>query len=247
MATNNGTLTQYQSLEITFKCQMNLRIFPYDTQLCQLTFGSWHHHTGVVNLSESSYADFSYYDPAPDFKLMELTAKRYSMTYPGYLEQYANVTYTFHLKRVSGEYSIKLVLVGIINGLLVLATFPLPPASHEKITLCGLLFVGLLLQLIYIHDVVPASGETLLANFLIFALFIDMFATVLAVVSYHVHMRSSLQKQARSSIIQNEEDDYNLKIQMPIDVSETFYGRIITTDMIIQEPTTHNLREWDHI
>ena len=216
---------------------MNLRIFPYDTQMCQLAFGPWHHHTGVVNLSESSYADFSYYDPAPDFKLMEMTAKRHLLTsYPGYPEQYANVTYTFHLKRVSGEYSVKLVLVGIITGVLILATFPLPPASHEKITLCGLLFMCLLLQLIYLHDIVPASGETLLANFLIFALFIDGFATVLAVVSYHVHMRSTLQRQARSSVIQNEDDDYDLKIRMPIDVSESYeHSWTITTVIIIQQ------------
>ena len=216
---------------------MNLRIFPYDTQMCQLAFGPWHHHTGVVNLSESSYADFSYYDPATDFKLMEMTAKRHLLTsYPGYPEQYANVTYTFHLKRVSGEYSVKLVLVGIITGVLILATFPLPPASHEKITLCGLLFMCLLLQLIYLHDIVPASGETLLTNFLIFALFIDGFATVLAVVSYHVHMRSTLQRQARSSVIQNEDDDYDLKIRMPIDVSESYeHSWTITTVIIIQQ------------
>ena len=218
MATSNGTLTQHQSLELKFKCRMDLRFFPYDKQKCQLIFGSWHHHSGELNLTESSYADISHYDPAPDLKLTEMTAERHSAKYSG-PEEWVDVTYTFHLQRVSGAYSVKLVLPAVITGFMVLATFLLPPASHEKITLCGLLFMCLLLQLIYLHDIVPASGETMLADFLVFALFIDGFATILAVVSYHVYIRSSPQMEPQSSIIKNEGDDYDLKIRMPIDVS----------------------------
>ena len=199
---------------------MDLRFFPYDQQECRLVFGSWHHHTGVVNLTDSSYANLHHYDPSPDFKLIKMTAERHSVKYACCPEEYVDVTYSFHLKRESGAYSAKLVLPAVITGFMVLATFLLPPASHEKITLCGLLFMCLLLQLIYLHDIVPASGETMLADFLVFALFIDGFATVLAVISYHVYIRSSPQMEPQSSIIKNEGDDYDLKIKLPIDVSK---------------------------
>ena len=217
MVESTGVIRQFQSLRIEFKCNLDYRYFPYDTQKCDMIFGSWHYHEDVLNLTSMYLRKYSNRKhPAQDFNFVDLTTERHSVVYPccpG--ESYVDVTYTLHLQRISSAYSVKLVLPAVLSGFMVLATFLLPPASHEKITFCGLLFVGILLQLIYIHDVVPASGETMLADLLVFALFIDVFATVGAVLSYHIATKSPHIQSDMSSIVKTDGDDGDLRIQMP--------------------------------
>ncbi|XP_072015975.1 neuronal acetylcholine receptor subunit alpha-9-like [Amphiura filiformis] len=222
---NTGMMLRIPSVLITFTCKMDLKFFPYDNQVCPLIFGSWHHHVDVLNLTQSSLlADLSYHFPSSDFELTKISSKRNVVKYDCCPEKYVDITYTLHLKRVSSAYSVKLVLPAALTGFLILATFLLPPASYEKITLCGLIFIALLLQLIYLHDIVPASGRTILGDYFAFALFINFFATIIAVVSYNVHVRSSPKMQQHSSIMMKEMegDDGDLRMKMPQDRKREF-------------------------
>ncbi|XP_072039947.1 acetylcholine receptor subunit alpha-type unc-38-like [Amphiura filiformis] len=171
---------------------MNFRYFPYDKQQCNLKFGSWLYLGATVNMTimpsaTNDTADLRWYQYANDFKLISTKGVRGTQELaccPGY--EWVDITYTINMKRVSSAYSVKLVLPAVLTGFLILATFLLPPASYEKITLSGLIFIALLLQLIYLHDIVPASGDTILGEYLGFALFIDFFAVIFAVVSYNI-------------------------------------------------------------
>ena len=185
---------------------MDFRYFPYDNQLCELKFGSWLNNDQELNLTEveAQTVDVVKLNPARDVKLTKLTATRFAEHFSCCPERYPEMIFTFHLERVSSAYSVKLVLPAVISGFLVLASFLLPAASHEKIALCGLLFLCLVLQLTYLHDFVPTSGETMLGDFLAFALFIDGFAIVLAVISYHVYIRSSASTKSDSIALGEE-------------------------------------------
>ncbi|XP_072016465.1 neuronal acetylcholine receptor subunit alpha-2-like isoform X2 [Amphiura filiformis] len=224
---NTGMMLRIPSVLITFTCKMDLKFFPYDNQVCPLIFGfgSWHHHEDVLRLTQSSpLADLSYHNPSSDFELTNISSKRNVKKYDCCPQKYATITYTLHLKRVSSAYNVKLVLPAALTGFLTLVTFLLPPASYEKITLCGLIFIALLLQLIYLHDIVPASGDTILGDYFAFALFIDFFATIIAVVSYNVHVRSPPKMQQHSSIMMKEMegDDSDFRMKMPQDSKREF-------------------------
>ncbi|XP_072015976.1 neuronal acetylcholine receptor subunit alpha-3-like [Amphiura filiformis] len=236
MVDSTGKVLRVPSVQITFICKMDLKFFPYDNQVCQLKFGSWHYHAGVVNLTQSNdNIDLSYHGQSRDFELTNTSAKRNAVKYECCPEKYVDITYTLHLKRVSSAYSVKLVLPAALTGFLILATFLLPPASYEKITLCGLIFIALLLQLIYLHDIVPASGDTILGDYFAFALFIDFFATIIAVVSYHVHVRSSPKMQQHSSIMMKEMegDDGDLRMKMPQDRKREFLRYVDFVSFVI--------------
>ena len=214
---STGTVFRVPQLRIEFTCRMNFRFFPYDEQVCLLKFGSWHLHADKIDLlsDPGSAAELMDYHHVRDFIISKFTATKNTVQYPCCPELYADMSYEIHLRRVSDAYNVKLVLPASLTGFLVLATFLLPPASHEKITLCGLLFLCLLLQLSYLHDIVPSSGNTMLGDYLAFVLFIDFFATAIAVASHHIHTSSSSQKQ---TVMEMEGDANDLKIQQPKDV-----------------------------
>ncbi|XP_072016466.1 acetylcholine receptor subunit alpha-type acr-16-like [Amphiura filiformis] len=230
MVYSTGMVHRVPSVQITFICRMDFKFFPYDNQVCQLKFGSWHYHADVIILTQSiDDIDLSSHERSRNFELTNTSAKRNVMKYECCPEKYIDITYTLHLKRVSSAYSVKLVLPAALTGFLILATFLLPPASYEKITLCGLIFIALLLQLIYLHDIVPASGDTILGDYFAFALFIDFFATIIAAVSYNVHVRSSPKMQQHSSIMMKEMegDDRDLRMKMPQNQSKIGFLRYL--------------------
>ena len=216
--TKDGKIVYFPSYQITFTCKMNLRFFPYDTQKCRLTFGSWVHNSRVLNITDIPenvgvlFSEYGYL--ANDFLFLNATGERISETYECCPDaEFVTVRYTIQLKRVSGSYGVKLVLPAVISGFLVLATFLLPPTSYEKITLCGLVFVALLLQLSYLHDIVPTSGDTILGEYLAFVVIIDFFATVFAVLSYNVRLsQSGKQPEAQP---ETEGDFNDLRLLVP--------------------------------
>ncbi|XP_072024035.1 neuronal acetylcholine receptor subunit alpha-2-like isoform X3 [Amphiura filiformis] len=208
---SNGYIYNLPSYRIEFKCPMNLRYFPYDEQVCTLKYGSWAHDMSLINLtSMNSAIDMEDLKPSTDFRVVNNKAVLNLKQYPCCLEYYGDVTFTIYMKRITNAYSAKLVLPSVLTGFLILLTFLLPPASHEKITLCGIIFLALLLLLVYLQSIVPASGDTILGEYLAFALFIDFFATILAVVSYNLHVKKS--QHVKNMV---DGDDQDLNIQMP--------------------------------
>ncbi|XP_072015970.1 acetylcholine receptor subunit alpha-like [Amphiura filiformis] len=210
---NTGRMSRYSSLKITIVCNTDFKYFPYDEQVCSLKFASWHHNGFVINLTQSVYAvDLSSFHRSNDFIVVEAFAARHVVKYDCCPEPYIDITYRLLLKREASAYTIRLVYPAALTGFLILATFLLPSASYEKITLCGLIFIALLIQLIYLHNIVPASGDTILGDCFAFALFVDFFATIIAVVSYHVHARSASTKKS-SNMIEIDDGDLRPELQ----------------------------------
>lgn len=49
-ATNNGSITWLAPVVTEVVCLYNVRYFPYDTQVCNLTIGSWLHSQSQIDL-----------------------------------------------------------------------------------------------------------------------------------------------------------------------------------------------------
>ena len=98
------------------------------------------------------YNDTSRYRDTGDFILTGIKSMKTSERYECCDEVYVDITYIVSVKRKTGAYGAKLVLPSVLTGFLVLATFLLPTGSHEKITLCAVLFLCLLLLMTYLHS-----------------------------------------------------------------------------------------------
>ena len=172
-------------------CRLDLRYFPYDKQTCTFSFGSFTYWTDVIKLVPSVSLETTHYynQRMNDFKITKLDANAHE--WEEYQWEWASADYSVDLERISSAYSVKLVLPAVVTGFLVLLTFLLPPSSQEKITLAGLILLCHVLQLLYLQDLVPASGNTMLGDFLSFALCVDFCAILLAVLSYHVNNKNA--------------------------------------------------------
>ena len=174
-----------------------------------MKFGSWSHDGFSLNLTEmtSGVVDLEDHNPSQDFVLTDVSGRRNEITYPCCDEPYIDVTYTMTLDRYSKAYTAKLVIPSVLSGFMILLTFLLPPGSFEKITLCGILFLAFILLLIYLQSLVPASGDTILGEYFAFAIFINFFATIIAVVSYNINIRSTTGSKS-DGMINAEGDDH---------------------------------------
>ncbi|XP_072026054.1 neuronal acetylcholine receptor subunit alpha-2-like [Amphiura filiformis] len=218
---SSGRVRYYQSLQIEFLCDMDLTYFPYDKQSCNIEFGSYLYTTEHINLTASRYmgTNASRVTSAKDFKITTLGVQRNEKSFR-FIAPYAfvDVTYTIELKRLSSAYSTKFVLPSVLTSFLILATFLLPTASKEKITLCSILFLCLLLLTAFLHTIVPSTGETVLGQLLAFSLFVDFFATIMAVVSYNIKINGMILTPKKYDIMLQDttmDGDSGGKVQTP--------------------------------
>ena len=109
-------------------------------------------------------------------------------------EEYIDVTYRLVLERTSSAYGVTLVLPSVLAGFLVLSTFLVPNSSCERLIVCVVLFLCLVVLLTYLHIIIPASSGTILGMWLAFSLSLDFLAIILAIISFHLQHRGSLQQ-----------------------------------------------------
>ena len=182
---STGRVSAIPPMHLTASCGMDLTYFPYDKQECRLKFGSWSYGKSVIDLQlQSDKVDTSSYLQHPEWKLLNATLELDSVTYDG--ETYQSVTAELKIERRSGPYAIKLVLPSVVTAFLILFTFILPSSSGEKIVFCLILLHSLILLSVYLHISVPSNTESVLGEFLTFALFLDFFATIIAVICYNI-------------------------------------------------------------
>ena len=239
MIYSDGRVRMYFNFLIEFICDMDLKYFPYDTQECYIKFSSFHYTSQYLNLTASTNTNVSRIKSAKDFQIENFTVERTEWA-ARWIKPYAYIyiNYKVSLSRSSGAYSAKLVLPSVLTGFLILATFLLPSHSYEKITLCGTLFLCLLVLMAFCHLAVPSTGSTILGQYLAFALCIDFFATIIAVLSYYVKFNhvnagdSSAQNQFDHIMLhegrEDEEGESCAKKRVPPSVSTYQFNRLFS-------------------
>ncbi|XP_072026162.1 neuronal acetylcholine receptor subunit alpha-6-like [Amphiura filiformis] len=185
---SKGSVVAIPPMALTASCNMDLTFFPYDTQTCELKFGSWTYDASVIALKLlSDKPDISEYREHPEWELVNSTMILNNKNYdccPN--DTYQDVTVTLELKRQAGPYAVKLVVPSVLTAFLILFTFILPSSSGEKIVFCLVLLLSLILLSVYLHITVPSNSESVMGEFLTFALFLDFFATIIAVICYNI-------------------------------------------------------------
>ena len=94
---------------------MNMRQWPFDTQVCQMKFGSWTSHGNLIKLGlyrNSTYVEqLNVYTDNRQWKIIgKITAEHKKTFYDCCDEPYPDVTFTFNLQRDSQGYRAIVVL-----------------------------------------------------------------------------------------------------------------------------------------
>ncbi|KAK0089728.1 hypothetical protein PV325_005875 [Microctonus aethiopoides] len=150
--------TQFHAL-----CDLDLRLWPFDTQTCALKLGSWSYSGNQIDLrlNNASLKNAVNLNQNSEWKLLELTRLRNITTYaccPD--EPYIHLVFTLTIKRNSPLYSSLFMTPAAAIVIMCLINFWLPPQSKEKFILCGCTALIISMFLIYFaHKLPPHSSK----------------------------------------------------------------------------------------
>lgn len=119
-------------------CDINTEYFPFDDQVCTLTFASWAFDGSKLDLtieeSETGVKE-DIYQNNNEWEMMKVSVKREKFKYSCCNHPYPTVILTVHLRRRYHFYMVNLVIPCSLIAVMVLLSFILPPQSGERIGL----------------------------------------------------------------------------------------------------------------
>ena len=142
----------------TVSCKIKVRHFPFDIQTCHLDFLSWSNPMSVLDLRATKLQlSIDRYVENGEWLLEETKITNYQQPYGA--DAWTHVKYTFVLRRKWLFYALNIIAPIMCISLLNVATFLLPAASGEKITLCISTFLTLAVFLTIITNSLPESSD----------------------------------------------------------------------------------------
>uniref|UniRef100_A0A8C5HTL0 Neuronal acetylcholine receptor subunit alpha-7 n=1 Tax=Gouania willdenowi TaxID=441366 RepID=A0A8C5HTL0_GOUWI len=171
-------------------CHIDVRWFPFDTQRCELKFGSWSYDGWSIDLKMVE-ADITNYIANGEWDLVEVPGQRNERSYECCAEPYPDITYTVVMRRRTLYYGLNLLIPCVLISTLALLVFLLPADSGEKISLGITVLLSLTVFMLLVADIMPATSDSvpLIAQYFATTMVIvglSVIATVL-VLQYHHH------------------------------------------------------------
>lgn len=156
---SNGSVIWVPPVRFVALCDLDLRLWPFDTQECNLKIGSWTFHAGQIDLRfwpkhESEAKEIL---ENTEWNLLSVSRTRSEDTYPCCEENYISLTLGLTLKRNSALYYSILTTPAAAVVFLTLATFWLSPQSEMKVTLAACTTLIITVFLIYFGITVPRT------------------------------------------------------------------------------------------
>ncbi|XP_072042662.1 neuronal acetylcholine receptor subunit alpha-5-like [Amphiura filiformis] len=158
--TSTGHLTWFVTTMFVSGCAIRVTWFPYDIQVCDMTFGSFG-YTGKelefipaadIDANQNRYLENGVWDMVATNK-KQLTTHFACCDFP-----YYEVQYRLIFKRRPDFYIKYLIIPVALLSFLSLMVFYLPPDSGEKVTLCITNLLALVVFQQIITDNMPPSG-----------------------------------------------------------------------------------------
>ncbi|XP_078575419.1 ligand-gated ion channel 4-like isoform X2 [Branchiostoma floridae x Branchiostoma japonicum] len=148
---SDGNVTWLQPGIFRSACDMDVSLFPFDEQTCELHFGSWVHPTSRINITPGK-VDTSEYQENEQFMLAKSEIHGEVRTFNG---NNGNVSYSLvkvliHLKRRCDYYKFNMIQPWAILMALNIAAFYIPTDCGERLGFT----ITILLSLILFQEVV---------------------------------------------------------------------------------------------
>ena len=136
---HTGMVVYIPKVHLRSKCLLDLKKFPFDTQICNVQFGSWTYDVTDLNVTHFTSADNSLdmrnHGRNREWTIVNTNIKRLEHKNNFGDEVYPYMQYSFTMKRNSSYYTYVFILPVTLLALIVPFSFLLPPDSKERITL----------------------------------------------------------------------------------------------------------------
>uniref|UniRef100_A0A1B0AUT5 Neurotransmitter-gated ion-channel ligand-binding domain-containing protein n=1 Tax=Glossina palpalis gambiensis TaxID=67801 RepID=A0A1B0AUT5_9MUSC len=182
----------------TAYCNLNLKLWPYDVQICELKIGSWtwtQIDSSFVHFKET--LDYKDIVESSEWEIIDARIAYHMSNFYNYIE------YTFQLERRSSMYTAVIFTPASCIVLLTLSSFWLPVQMGEKILLNGVMIVIVAGFLMYFAQLLPILAENtpLVVLFYSASLLLLSFSTIIAVIV--LYLSTTSHKQRVPKFIQN--------------------------------------------
>jgi hypothetical protein len=136
---HTGAVFYSPKMRLRAPCNLDLTKFPFDEQICKLTFGSWTYDNSNINLTHFAYGvnglDVEDLRFNSEWKLTESLATRTDKQFQYASNKFPLIEYSFRLERNPTYYRHVFILPAVLLAILVPFQFLLPPDSRERMTL----------------------------------------------------------------------------------------------------------------
>lgn len=157
----DGTIRYNFPSLIEALCPVNVLKFPYDTQICRLTFGSWVFNGFDLNVySSKKFADISSLKENVEWVIDSVPCVRHEVIYGCCPEPFPDVAYYVHLRRKPGSYVTNIIMPAILITLISALGFFLPVESGEKVALQLTVMLAIFVFQVLVSDQLPPSADS---------------------------------------------------------------------------------------
>lgn len=192
-------------------CDIEVKYFPFDVQLCEMKFGSWTYDRTLVDLRHKNFSgdfkeiaiDLSEFVISVEWDLMGVPGKRCCRCRCDHennsgccpccdADLYVDINYTIELRRRTLFYTVNFIIPCVALSFLTVCTFYLPVVSGEKISLCISILVSLTVFFLLLSETIPPTSlvTPLIGKYLLFTLFMVTLSVMVTVYVLNVHYRS---------------------------------------------------------
>lgn len=186
---SNGDILWSRPGVIQSTCLFDMTNFPYDIQVCDLKFGSWSYTGSQIRLIDGpTTIDLNNYQKNEEWELSNVNYSINSIKYACCPEEYYDITFTIHLKRLTGYYETNIIIPTFATASLILITLLIPWDSGERISFAVTVMLSIIVFLLILSDNIPKSNQQPLLSRMIMALtFFSLFGVFFTVVISALH------------------------------------------------------------
>ncbi|CAM4494754.1 unnamed protein product [Leuciscus chuanchicus] len=185
----NGEITWDSPAITKSSCKVDVSYFPFDSQECNLTFGSWTYNGNQVDITMGMESgDLSDFVENVEWECHGMPAVKNVIMYGCCSDPYPDITYTVLLKRRSSFYIFNLLLPCFLISFLAPLGFYLPADSGEKVSLGVTVLLALtVFQLMVAESMPPSESVPLIGKYYIATMTMITASTSLTIFIMNIH------------------------------------------------------------
>ncbi|XP_010895760.2 neuronal acetylcholine receptor subunit alpha-9-II isoform X2 [Esox lucius] len=185
----NGEITWDAPAITKSSCVVDVSYFPFDSQECNLTFGSWTYNGNQVDIAMGmGSGDLSDFVENVEWECHGMPATKNVIMYGCCSDPYPDITYTVLLQRRSSFYIFNLLLPCFLISFLAPLGFYLPADSGEKVSLGVTVLLALtVFQLMVAESMPPSESVPLIGKYYIATMTMITASTALTIFIMNIH------------------------------------------------------------
>lgn len=236
---------------VTSVCRVVVTYFPFDHQICRLTFGSWVYSGTKLDLERYGVeADDAIFQDHNEWFLEGSTLRKNVQYYSNC--PFPNIYVDFYLRRKPLFYTVTLIFPCFIITGLTFMGFVLPPVSGEKISLQMTVLLSLTVFLFLVQDKLPSDSDHFpyLAIYFACSMVLVCMSSIMSAIVMHVYYKSPERHQmpqwVRKVFIEKLKKLVFVKSEKILNTSEVVVKQIRCM-RAIDEPTALKYAESQHV